>query len=936
MTDPFPLNSQTASLFRSNAGFAPVTVKHESEQEHEEVEDYTIKCICGFQEDDGNTVYCDRCDTWQHTECYYVDALGRVLSKTELEGIEHFCADCDPRNLDPQAAIERQKNRRKEIELGDRKAKKAASKSHKKKTRAPDSVTPLTNGWAQGNEFDDPNDRIARSPRDTQPANKRVKTSHRSSNSMNAALHPSNLTSHPHKRSASTLYSPSKARNVSSQNSCERDSYSIEFLHLYDNDPGDSPMQTNLLNDIKITQDLSAWSSDLEELRNATNLSPSEVFNRCEQPIDSMIFPQLNKETKQDESSVFQDRHPRWIYLTIDSYTPKNSIVGELKGKIGLMLDYIQEPSNRWDYLRHPAPFVFFHQKLPIYIDTRSEGTTCRYLRRSCTPNLSMKTFLEGSDYHFCFVAKREIEAGEELTIGWVLDEHIRKYLDRRNTEEVRPEVDSDEDYLVDWVVKVLAEFGGCACNSPDTCVLAKYERRSMGVSKSRNGYSGKPSPRDDGDTSNSRASSEQGDGRSSSRSKSRSRDISPTRNSHGDVGVGPGLEISDREKRKIAALEKNFEQLENDKHQPAPKKKKRNSGGTITSNNTPSSTTSKQVGQTTSVSQPATPGLSSRPHYTDASTSQRKPNSPIAKTFNPFSRPRTSTTSKAKKRSSLPNTPTIPSPLVRQNYVSQGMQTDPDEVEDWYSLPRTTARPRKPFMSLTKRLLLRSQQDRIMLDNRRRASAGFLEGLQANGPAEHSGNVTNPAEIHGDGALHNVSSRRGSPVDSPLLDQRQSTAEPTSIPDIQSPPSWSAAEHSRPVNGFRQNDLRVQLPVKMTITSDSTSNTPLVETPTSAVPQSPFTQTQPVFPPSFQHSSSNLVQPSPAKKKVSLGEYFSRRKGSQPATEAQTSSSPPIHQSTFKAAVTATNGESKDTAMVDSAFVDTPKKEESDSLVTG
>ena len=28
-----------------------------------EVEEYIIKCICGFREDDGNTVYCDLCDT---------------------------------------------------------------------------------------------------------------------------------------------------------------------------------------------------------------------------------------------------------------------------------------------------------------------------------------------------------------------------------------------------------------------------------------------------------------------------------------------------------------------------------------------------------------------------------------------------------------------------------------------------------------------------------------------------------------------------------------------------------------------------------------------------------------------------------------------------------------------------------------------------------
>lgn len=77
-------------------------------------------------------------------------------------------------------------------------------------------------------------------------------------------------------------------------------------------------------------------------------------------------------------------------------------------------------------------------------------------------------------------------------------------------------EGDFDEEYVVDWVGKVLAEFGGCACESPDTCALAKYDRRSTSVSQGRNGYSGKHSPMENGYATNSRASSEQADGRSS------------------------------------------------------------------------------------------------------------------------------------------------------------------------------------------------------------------------------------------------------------------------------------------------------------------------------------------------------------------------------------------------------------------------------------
>ena len=75
-------------------------------------EEYTIKCICGFKDDDGNTVYCERCNTWQHTECYYLDEGGVVPAKDVLSSIDHFCADCKPRPLDARAAIKRQVNRR--------------------------------------------------------------------------------------------------------------------------------------------------------------------------------------------------------------------------------------------------------------------------------------------------------------------------------------------------------------------------------------------------------------------------------------------------------------------------------------------------------------------------------------------------------------------------------------------------------------------------------------------------------------------------------------------------------------------------------------------------------------------------------------------------------------------------------------------------------
>jgi hypothetical protein len=57
-----------------------------------EEEPYTIKCICNFSDDDGNTIYCETCDTWQHIECFYPENRDEAIR----EDFAHSCADCQP------------------------------------------------------------------------------------------------------------------------------------------------------------------------------------------------------------------------------------------------------------------------------------------------------------------------------------------------------------------------------------------------------------------------------------------------------------------------------------------------------------------------------------------------------------------------------------------------------------------------------------------------------------------------------------------------------------------------------------------------------------------------------------------------------------------------------------------------------------------------
>ena len=67
------------------------------------IERKSIRCICGFNEDDGSTILCAECNNWQHCICYYPQ-----YEDTSLPSMQHRCIECDPRPLDVKDAPARQ------------------------------------------------------------------------------------------------------------------------------------------------------------------------------------------------------------------------------------------------------------------------------------------------------------------------------------------------------------------------------------------------------------------------------------------------------------------------------------------------------------------------------------------------------------------------------------------------------------------------------------------------------------------------------------------------------------------------------------------------------------------------------------------------------------------------------------------------------------
>lgn len=819
----------------------------------DEEEPYTIKCICLFDEDDGSTVFCEGCETWQHIICYYPDK--RVPDV-------HNCVDCEPRALDARRAVERQRQRRirEQSEDGDRK-KRSAAKSHKKKARESD-----LNGFGHHR---------SESAAREQPVAKKAKNGHRSSASIST---PATVPSFPvesRKRRSSTSIAPSPTKFPVPSIPL----FSNEFLSLYDHDNERVDMDSNLFVNVSLLDSTATWVKHPETLSRVTNGGAENTFNRSDAALDKSRWPVLKTDVVTDSSIDIGGRHPTWkIVRTLDPVR-KDHVVGEITGKVGVFDDYCLDPKNRWPELRHPEPFVFFSSHLPLYIDSRHEGSILRYTRRSCRPNVTMKIFITNDvEYHFCFVAKEDIPANSEITVMWYLDSHFFESTNGL----VKQQEDCATEAAAICISNTLANFGGCACDQPH-CLLASLDRRRhpkwLDATKQTNGKRKKPkakpvtSPREPNRASTSRAGSETTkhpeddeaalESRSSTgsaRGHPHSRDLSPAM-------TGPS-ELSTREKRKIADAEKQFQQLEQQDTRPAVhKKKKRASGPRAIS---PVVSTNAQMG-----SIGPHRGTAKSLHLDTArSHSPTTATSPGLVVGGRHGTPR---------RTSGSNTPFAQSPLSRIAYSDTGIQCDLAGSE--YDAVREASSHMGPaFVPRGLRILERFRDERARAQElaRQELSSAGSDSVVFGG--NYSSPTLSPLTKHE--KTDATVSEYGPSMSPPTLVSQKSDELPGTTPHLSPdgdpmdickpviPPPWpSTAAHntrvSRPLSKLivptpPPTSRNVQGAASPTSTSHSSIYSP------SALNAAPH--------PAAPSPSAPAPAPTPAKKKLSLGDYLIRR----------------------------------------------------------
>lgn len=835
----------------------PAVVKDESSHQDDtaDEEPYTIKCICNFTDDDGNTIYCETCDTWQHLDCFYPNNR----EEATREDFAHSCADCKPRPLNRQKAIERTL-RLKSVGLdddtpGEKKTKRLPTKSTKKKSKPAELQLNGTEAGKHPNPLDSASN----------PA-KKPKTGHRPTQSTSSQA-PKRSPSHGNARNT-PAHPPSPATTPPDlPDDFQIHHYSAGFYSLY-NEQEVPETHNNAFTSIAIPTALARWLHEPEVMKQEVGRTHKEVF-QDEPPTLEGERPELKvaDATRSSESG----NTLRWRFLQSTTAVEKDVPLIELNGAIGFQKDYCTDQDNLWTDLSSPLPFVFFHPVLPLYIDTRKEGSRARYVRRSCKPNAQLDTYLSGgSEYHFWIVSDRHIAANEQITLPW--DFRLEKSVCARwlrflglsdeDTTQESPELDNAEYVAIsNWIDRILSEYGGCACELENNCAFARFHRRYLHgknqarsmKKKQRRSRNHTVSPTSTGHATNSRAASEghaddlteseANPDSMSAKSKPGSRDQTPGRQGSFDQ-LGILTEQTDRDKRKVAMVEDSFRRME---QQQPPRKKKRVSDGAPSAKSKP------------------------RAGYADAGTSRSKSGSP-ASTRSPQlpSGAFKGVSAVPKREASAPRSRQASVGPARPQYCDAAIQTDPVEGE-WFSAPVCDNGPKKRVISLSRRLLNSRLRIKTEEEERRKTLASLP-------PATNGVDVDiitilpPPLPIEGGSAS----------ADTPMTD-----VAPTVL-----------NEQAAKVKAKTTPDLHVQLPPppifdNATVLAAAFTTTPL--SASSSISQSPFPGNP--LPSPFANISLNgaLANPSPVKKKLSLSDYKSRlKKGSTgPGQLKQSMSSP-------------------------------------------
>lgn len=738
-----------------------------------------INCICEISDDDGFTICCDKCDTWQHLVCVQI-------TKENLPA-KYYCPKCSPRQLDVSKAKEIQRQRRADEQAKrSHKKKRPAATSHKKKEH-----TNGSNGSALGKMSSTTEKATAQglgklpSPKEVQQPSAR-KRGHRASQSTNiAGSHPSlqpaavGPTAFINNSAAVPPCSPNvpvstRSGETESDTDYEKSTkkYKQEYTSISANSPdqyADLAVQTFIEN---LASPSSGYLADHGE----------PLIHYGHEKFASIVWPKISVRPLPDSSRSYSGSGCHRPSLVLETPVSPGQLVTMYKGEVAFTKSRQDEFKNQFDVLCHPKLYVLFHPNLPIYIDARKCGSHARFVRRSCRPNLEVRTVVVEKQVCFGLFAKDAIRTGTPLTLSWDCGETPEASELARESVEWNMVRAKTLNKLANRTIQLTKKIGDCQCSGGNDCPLAKIKNgASVLKPPSANGIrrklpvKGNPSTEPSMPVASKEPSPERGsavpndddedDNRSvsvpSSRSKPRSRDLTPS--TVPDTAVETG-EMTGREARKFKEVLSRIEKQQQEEQLPSVKRRKRNSTASLPAGTLPlpspgielkdgmkgveiSKKQKLPAHQRSPYSPPATtPGSISAPGeytVTDASVGRRESDSPVHSEMRK-QRPRVSVSPVGHKNGGdlvKHRSKTIVKPR-QPEYKNASVQTDNIEDETpWWQQDHQVSPPRPPRLPLRKRLmqsLLRDREEAVAIsagDKKRKhedTAPNSLEGSPA------------------------------------------------------------------------------------------------------------------------------------------------------------------------------------------------------------
>lgn len=443
-----------------------------------------IRCVCGFDDDDGFTIQCEKCNAWQHGQC--VD----IYSEQEVPET-YYCNRCSDRKVDVESAIQRQLKRKENESKGG--GKRKTSKSVKFRTTV-ENTDSTSNGANTPKTPSTP--RIEATPvsdvfENSKPVNGKkkkrltVQTSQTNTTSREGSDSDTDVelsTGSKIQNNGGNTSSKSGATKGRSTEQILKDAYRAHFVKVEHNIPIGEDVKKALaeIPNLGLNSDLCSFLSVQE-------------FARI-QPVPLVVKP-VGSTASAGNKFKFGGFSKFGVFTSSDSSTiARGRYVSGLFGEQMLQVDYKKDPINQYRFLGCPKPGVVFVPGANIAIDGRRMGNEGLLFRPNCTsPNLKISTIVVGNkDVFFAAFSCDPVKPGEELTIPWEWDEKhpIQKLFG--SAEDV--ELEAEEKFCLARTYEFVKQRGiECACISATNCILERLKSIKMKELNATSGSSAHP-----------------------------------------------------------------------------------------------------------------------------------------------------------------------------------------------------------------------------------------------------------------------------------------------------------------------------------------------------------------------------------------------------------------------------------------------------------